>query len=184
MEWFDEYIQGYGIRDYLAEVVGESEDFRETVKSNIGQLPIERALVLQGLSTISLQIEAFMNLLIASMEGQANHADLILEQLGAGRKPGASAMEWFEDYTDGTDDYFSKVSEESSGFTMSVESNLDQSPKEQALVLQGLSTISRQIGPLIDLLAGSMEGQARHNDAIIEQLQRGRRADEDDRGEK
>jgi hypothetical protein len=82
------------------------------------------------------------------------------------------------------DDYFSKVSEESSGFTMSVESNLDQSPKEQALVLQGLSTISRQIGPLIDLLAGSMEGQARHTDAIIEQLQRGRRADEDDRGEK
>ena len=93
-------------------------------------------------------------------------------------------MEWFEDYTDGMDDYFSKVSEESSGFTRSVESNLDQLPKEQALVLQGLSTISRQIGPLIDLLAGSMEGQARHTDAIIEQLQRGRRADEDDRGEK
>jgi hypothetical protein len=84
MDWFNGYIES--INEYLGDVAAESEDFREAVKSNIEQFPVEQALVLQGLSTISMQIEALMNLLIGSMGGQAQHTGSILEQLRKGRR--------------------------------------------------------------------------------------------------
>ena len=87
-EWFDDYLIRYihEMERNFFKLGFQSIDFRETVESNINQLPEVKAWELQGLSTISRQMLLLAFISEGSLEGPANYAYQIIDQLGRGKR--------------------------------------------------------------------------------------------------